>query len=299
MHGSGDEIRIDGVEPPAGDLSRGIPVWLSNVDPDYFTVLRVPLLAGRDFTEADNAQAPRVAVINETLARRYWPDGSAVGRTFQMRNERVTIVGIARNTKYGTLSEDPVALAYLPLAQYPSPKQTLLVRTTGDPAAIAPAIHRAIRAIDPGLPRPTMIPLRDANSIVLLPQRVAAIVTGVLGAAGLLLSSVGLYGIIAYSVGRRTREIGIRLALGARTTGVVGMIVREGMQLAAIGVVIGVVLAAAGARLIERFLFSVSPLDAATFGGMALVFVLVAFVASYLPARRAALTDPMAILRTE
>ncbi|HEX6642485.1 MAG TPA: FtsX-like permease family protein, partial [Thermoanaerobaculia bacterium] len=142
-------------------------------------------------------------------------------------------------------------------------------------------------------------PLRDANSIVLLPQRVAAIVTGVLGAAGLLLSSVGLYGIIAYSVGRRTREIGIRLALGARTTGVVGMIVREGMQLAAIGVVIGVVLAAAGARLIERFLFSVSPLDAATFGGMALVFVLVAFVASYLPARRAALTDPMAILRTE
>jgi predicted permease len=299
MHGSGDEIRIDGVAPPAGDASRGIPVWLSNVDPEYFAVLRVPLLAGRDFTEADDAQAPRVAVINETLARRYWPDGSAVGRTFQMRNERVTIVGIARNTKYGTLSEDPVALAYLPLAQYPSPKQTLLVRTTGDPAAIAPAIHRAIRAIDPGLPRPTMIPLRDANSIVLLPQRVAAIVTGVLGAAGLLLSSVGLYGIIAYSVGRRTREIGIRLALGARTTGVVGMIVREGMQLAAIGVVIGVVLAAAGARLIERFLFSVSPLDAATFGGMALVFVLVAFVASYLPARRAALTDPMAILRTE
>ena len=299
MHGSGDQIRIDGIEPPGGDPSAGIPVWLSNVDVDYFAALRVPLVAGRDFTERDDSQAPRVAVLNETLARRYWPDGSAVGRTFRLRNERVTIVGIARDTKYGTLSEEPVALAYLPLEQYWSPKQTLLVRTTGDPAAIVPAIHRVIRGIDPGIPRPRMIPLRDANSIVLLPQRVAAIVTGVLGAAGLLLASVGLYGIIAYSVGRRTREIGIRLALGARSTGVVGMIVREGMQLAVIGVLIGLVLAAAGAQLIARFLFAVSPLDLATFGGMAFVFVLVALAASYLPARRAALSDPMAILRPE
>jgi ABC-type antimicrobial peptide transport system permease subunit len=216
-----------------------------------------------------------------------------------MRNERVTIVGIARDTKYGTLSEAPVALAYLPLGQYPSPKQTLLIRTAGDPAAITPAIHRMIRAMDPGVPRPRMILLRDANSIVLLPQRVAAIVTGVLGAAGLLLASVGLYGIIAYSVGRRTREMGIRLALGAPATGVVGMIVREGMQLAAIGVVVGLILAAASARLIERFLFSVSPLDALTFGSMAVIFIIVALVASYLPARRAAGADPMVILRAE
>ena len=299
MHGTGDNIRIDGVEPPGGDPAAGIPVWLSNVDVDYFAALRLPLIAGRDFTEADNLQAPRVAVINETLARRYWPDGSAIGRTFRMRNERVTIIGIARDAKYGNLSEGSLTHAYFPLAQYWSPKQTLLVRTAGDPVALAPAIQRAIRAIDPGLPRPTLITLRDANGIVLLPQRVAAIVTGALGAVGLLLASVGLYGIIAYSVGRRTREIGIRLALGARGTGVVGMIVREGMRLAAIGVVIGLVLAAGSARLIERFLFSVSPLDAATFSGMAIIFVAVALVASYLPARRAAEQDPMVILRAE
>ena len=299
MHGSGDEIRIDGVEPPGGDPAAGIPIWLSSVDVDYFAALRVPLIAGRDFTEADNSQAPRVAVINETLARRYWPDGSAIGRTFRMRNERVTIVGIARDAKYGNLSEGALVHAYIPLEQYGSPKRMLLVRTTGEPAIVAPAIQRAIHAIDPGLPRSTMITLRDATSIVLLPQRVAATVTGTLGAAGLLLASVGLYGIIAYSVGRRTREIGIRLALGARNSGVVGMIVREGMQLAAIGVLIGLALAAGSARLLSRFLFSVSPLDAITFGGMALVFVVVALVASYLPARRATAMDPMVILRAE
>jgi ABC-type antimicrobial peptide transport system permease subunit len=144
-----------------------------------------------------------------------------------------------------------------------------------------------------------MITLRDANSIVLFPQRVAAIVTGALGTIGLLLASVGLYGIIAYSVSRRTREIGIRLALGARGSGVMGMIVGEGMRLATVGVVVGLLLAAGAARLIAGFLFSVSPLDTPTYIGMSLVFVAVALLASYLPARRAATADPMIILRSE
>ena len=299
MHNNGDEIRIDGVVPPGGDPNAGIPIWLANVDVDYFEVLRVPLVSGRDFTEADNPQAPRVAVVNETFARRFWPDGSALGRSFRMHDRPVTIVGIARDAKYNNLSESTQPFVYFPIVQYWSPKQTLLVRTAGDPNVLAPAIARAIRTLDPGLPRPALITLRDANSIVLLPQRVAAIVTGALGAAGLLLASVGLYGIIAYSVSRRTREIGIRLALGARGSGVVGMIVREGMRLAVIGVAIGLVLAAAGAQLIAKFLFSVSPFDAVTFAGMSVAFVVVALVASYLPARRAAAADPMAILRAE
>ena len=299
MHNNGDEIRIDGVVPPGGDPNAGIPIWLANVDVDYFEVLRVPLVAGRVFTEADNPQAPRVAVVNETFARRFWPDGSALGKSFRMHDRRVTIVGIARDAKYNNLSESTEPFAYFPIVQFWSPKQTLLVRTAGDPSVLAPAIQRAVRALDPGLPRPALVTLRDANSIVLLPQRVAAIVTGALGAAGLLLASVGLYGIMAYSVSRRTREIGIRLALGARGSGVVGMIVREGMRLASVGVVIGLVLAAAGAQLIAKFLFSVSPLDAITFTGMSLVFIVVAFVASYLPARKAAAADPMVILRAE
>ncbi len=299
MHNNGDEIRIDGVVPPGGDLDAGIPIWLANVGVDYFDVLRVPLVAGRDFADADNAGAPRVAVVNETFARRFWPDGSALGRSFRMHEQRVTIVGIARDAKYNSLSESPQPFAYFPIVQFWSPKQTLLVRTAGDPNLLAPAIQRAVRAIDPGLPRPALITLRAANSIVLLPQRVAAIVTGALGAAGLLLASVGLYGIMAYSVSRRTREIGIRLALGARGSGVVGMIVGEGMRLASVGVAVGLVLAAAGAQLIAKFLFSVSPFDTVTFAGMSAVFVIVALVASYLPARRAAAADPMVILRAE
>jgi predicted permease len=299
MHNNGDEIRIDGVQPPGGDPNAGIGIWLSNVGVDYLETLRIPLLAGRDFTRADDENAPRVAIVNETFARRFWPDGSAIGQTFRYHQDRVTIIGIARDARYNSLSETTPTFAYFPLEQFWSPRQTLLVRTAGDPRLIAPGIHGAIRSLDPGLPRPSLITLRDANGIVLFPQRVAAIVTGALGAVGLLLASIGLYGIIAYSVSRRTREIGIRLALGARNSGVVGMIVREGMRLAGIGVILGLLLAAGGTRLISGFLFNVSPLDAMTFAGMALLFIAVALVASYLPARRASQADPMSILRAE
>jgi predicted permease len=299
MHNNGDEIRIDGIDAPGDDPARGIPIWLSRVDVDFLETLRIPLLAGRDFTAADDERAPKVAVVNETFARKFWPDGSAIGRTFTLHDDRVTIVGVARDAKYNNLGETPTPLAYFAMTQFWSPKQTLLVRTAGDPAAIVPALQRAVRALDPGLPRATMITLRDANSIVLFPQRVAAIVTGALGTIGLLLASVGLYGIIAYSVSRRTREIGIRLALGARGSGVMGMIVGEGMRLATVGVVVGLLLAAGAARLIAGFLFSVSPLDTPTYIGMSLVFVAVALLASYLPARRAATADPMIILRSE
>jgi ABC-type antimicrobial peptide transport system permease subunit len=141
--------------------------------------------------------------------------------------------------------------------------------------------------------------LREANSIVLLPQRVAAIVTGALGLIGLLMATVGLYGVISYSVSRRIREIGIRVALGARGADVLGMVVREGMRLALIGVAIGLVLAVAATRLMASFLFNVSPLDSLTFVGMSLLFLCIAFVSSYLPARRAASADPMTALRTD
>jgi ABC-type antimicrobial peptide transport system permease subunit len=164
---------------------------------------------------------------------------------------------------------------------------------------LAPAIQRAVLAIDGALPRPTVRTLREETSIVLLPQRVAAMVTGVLGGVGLLLATVGLYGIIAYSVTRRTREIGVRMALGARRADVLSMVLREGMGLATIGVVVGVLLAAAATRLIAGYLFAVNPLDAATFGGMSLLFIAVALIASYLPARRAAGSDPMTALRSD
>ncbi|HKG91321.1 MAG TPA: ABC transporter permease [Gemmatimonadaceae bacterium] len=303
MHHNGDEIQVDGAAaahaPGGGDRPGVVPVWYAEVDADYFAAMRVPLLRGRDFAPTDDERAPGVAIVNETLARQLWPDGSALGRTFGFRGKRVTIIGIARDAKYHKLDEATPPFVYFPLAQLWEPKRTLLVRTSGDPRALGPAIQRAVHAIDPALPRPVVSTLREETSIVLLPQRVAAMVTGVLGGMGFLLAAVGLYGVIAYSVSRRMREIGIRVAIGARRSDVLGMVIGEGMRLAAVGVAIGVVLAAAAARLLASLLFDVSPLDAVTFSGVAVLFAAVALVASYLPARRAAAADPMAVIRAE
>jgi ABC-type antimicrobial peptide transport system permease subunit len=190
-------------------------------------------------------------------------------------------------------------MAYFPISQHWRPSRSLLVRSALGAEQLAPAIQRAVRALDPALPRPMVSTLRYENRVVLLPQRVAAMVTGALGGVGLLLASVGLYGVIAYSVNRRTREIGIRLAIGAGRGDVLGMVVRDGMRLAGVGVVIGVALAAGATRLMRSLLFDVSPLDAATFGAMSLLFVAVALLASWLPARRAASADPRVALRAE
>jgi predicted permease len=276
----------------------GVGVHTASVDVDYFSVLRIPLLHGRGFNPSDDERGSRVAVVNETLARKVWPEG-ALGRTFRFRDGQTTVIGIVRDAKYATLDEPTPSFVYLPLAQHWQPSQSLLVRTAGDPAQFASAIEAATRSIDPLLPRPRITTLRQATGIVLLPQRTAAIVTGVLGAVGLVLASVGLYGIMAFSATRRTREIGIRMALGARRSNVLGMMVREGLQLAAFGIVCGLVFAAAATRLIAGWLFGISPLDGTTFLVMSAVFIVVALIASYLPARRAAASDPLRALRAD
>ena len=298
MATSGDVILPNGPGRP-GDGAPRVGVQVSAVDAGYFDVLGIPIRAGRAFTDRDDAVAPKVVIVNETLAKRLWPDGSALGRTFGFHGDRVLVIGVARDSKYGTLAERTPAYVYLPLSQADRPDRKLIVRTAVDPAPLARAIRETVRTLDPAIPQPTVTMLRQEMGIVLFPQRIAATVTGVLGAVGLLLAGVGLYGLIAFSVSRRTREIGVRVALGAQRGDVLGMVVREGMWLAGIGVAVGVALAAAATRLIVGFLFDVSPLDALTFAGMSAVFVAVALLASYLPARRAAATDPLTALRSE
>jgi ABC-type antimicrobial peptide transport system permease subunit len=175
----------------------------------------------------------------------------------------------------------------------------LLVRTNGDPTRLAPAIRAAVRDFDPLLPAPTVSTLSAATSAVLLRQRLAALVTAVLGVVGLLLAVVGLYGMVAYSTSRRTREIGVRLALGADHRDVLRLVVSEGMRPVAVGMAIGLVLALGATRLLVSYLFGVSPLDAITFVGVAAILTVVALMASYLPARRAAAIDPVRALRAE
>jgi predicted permease len=299
LSSSGDEIRLEGAGTRADGQPETLSIQLQLVEASYFDVIRLPLLAGRAIGDGDDERAPKVAVVNETLARRIAPDGNAVGRTFRLHGDQVTVIGVARDAKYASLRETTPPFAYFAMAQRPEPQRALMVRTAGDPRAMAPAIRRALHAVDPALPVPPMLTLEEATGIVLFPQRIAAIVTGTLGLVGLLLAAVGLYGVIAFSTSRRTREIGIRIALGARGADVLRMIVGEGMRLAGLGVALGLLLAAAATRVMASLLFDVSPLDPPTFAAMSALFVLVALAASWLPARRAARAEPMSVLRSE
>ena len=296
--GSGGTVTLPGAGP---ERDRRRSVQVTAVDPDYFAVVRLPLLRGRPIAARDDEHSARVAVVNETFARRFSGGLDVIGTTFAYGGGPVTVVGVARDAKYNMLDEATPAFVYLAMAQAWRPDQTLLVRAGSRNGAegLGPALQAAVLSIDPSLPRPRVTTLAQEASIVLLPQRVAAIVTGAFGVVGLLLASVGLYGLIAYSVNRRRREIGVRMALGAGRGDVLRMIVRDGMRLASMGLAAGLLLAAAATRLIAGFLFSVSPLDAVTFGTTGLVLLVVALAASYLPARRAASADPLEALRTD
>ena len=278
---------------------ESITVYRASVDVDYFDALRISIRQGRAFQPTDGERGPRVAIVNDSLAKRLSRNRAVLGRTIVFARKPITIVGVARDAKYATLDESTPPFVYVPLAQVWQPTQSLVVRSDDDAEWLGPAIQHLVPAIDPALPRPKVSTLKEVTSIVLLPQRAAAIVTGVLGFVGLLLATVGLYGTMAYSVQRRTRELGIRLALGAQRSSVLGMIVREGVALGAIAIVLGLLLAAASTRLMKGFLFNVSPIDGATLIGMSVVFLLVILVASYLPARRAAIADPLTALRTD
>jgi predicted permease len=266
------------------------------VDEGYFDVLRLPLRSGRAIARTDVDGAPRVAVVNQTLARILAPDGEAIGRTFRFRDIDTTVVGIARDAKYASLDEATPPFLYVPLAQIRESRRVLLVRAS---TPMGPAIVDAIRARDPRLPAPRVSMLADDARVVLFPQRAAAIVTGGLGLTGLLLAALGLYGTVAASAARRTREIGIRLALGADRGAVLRDVIGEGARLAVAGIVLGLPLAAVSMPLLSRWLFQVSPLDVATYASLAALLAVVAVIASWVPARRAAATDPLRALRTD
>jgi predicted permease len=287
---STEDIEFDGTS---------INIHRGSVDVDYFAALQIPLLQGRPFLASDTARSQRVAIVNERLAKRLVSDGNVLGRTLTFLGKPTTIVGVVRDSKYATLDERPPLFGYFPLAQVWQPTQSLIVLSTDDAAWLGPAIQQVALNLDSALPRPAISTMSEVTSIVLLPQRAAAIVTGALGLTGLALAAMGLYGILTYSVQRRTREIGIRIALGAQRANVLSMVVREGMLLTGVAIVLGVVLAGVASQVIGGFLFGVSPLDAATYSGVSLFFLLVALLASYIPARRGALSDPLIALRAD
>jgi predicted permease len=274
----------------------------AKVSDGYFETMQVDIVRGRAIDARDGLGTPGVVVVNETFARQFWPKADPLGQGVSVRGPAgpfLTVVGVARDGKYQTMTEDPVPFVYFPLAQEYYPVLTLVARSSRDPAAAVRAVRSSLLAVDPDLPIFSAQTLGEHLALTLLPQRVAAIVLGSFGGVALLLAAMGIYGIVAFSVSQRTREIGVRVALGAARRDVIRLMVRSGMRPVAIGVGLGLVTALAVTRLLRSFLTGVSPTDPATFAGVVLGFLGVALWASLVPARRAARIDPLTALRSE
>jgi predicted permease len=274
----------------------------SSVALKYFQTLKIPLLRGRDFTAQDREGAPGVVIVNETFAAHYLPNQDPIGRRISLNGAQgpwLEIVGLARDGKYITVGEAPAPFVYQPLAQRHESGMTLLVRTNGDPSQLIAPVRAEVHAVEHNLPLTNARTMNELLAMSLFPARMGAILLGCFGLLALLLAAVGLYGVISYSVSRRTREIGIRMALGAQGGSVLRLVLREGMTLVAVGVALGLVVAFAATRLLASFLYGVSTTDPAAFVGVALLLSTVALVASFVPARRASKVDPMIALRYE
>ncbi|MFN2563476.1 MAG: ADOP family duplicated permease [Gemmatimonadaceae bacterium] len=290
-------VRPAGVTFPPGETPV---IAVTYVAGDYFRALRIPIVRGRALDERDRAGTPGVAVISAAMAARLWSGEDPIGRQF---NGNITVVGVARDIRFMELRGRPEPYLYGSLPQIINTlglePVSLAVRASGDLDRIHAAIRREVRALDERVPIIDPRSLEDQLAMVLLPQRVGAMLLGLFGVLTLVLAAVGVYGVLASVVGRRTREIGIRVALGARPGQVVGMVLRQSLGVVAAGVVIGIVLALSAAKAIASLLFGVAPADLPTFAATAGALVAVALAASYLPARRAARVNPTEALRHE
>jgi len=291
------EFQIPGHEPPEG--RDGIPLDRVAANSGYLDLMEIPILSGRGIEASDTGESAPVLVISEAMARRFWPGQDPVGQVVRTRGKDTQIVGVARDTKVRTLGEAPRPLAYYPLEQNYLSLITLIARGRGPASETLALLRRTIHDFDPHLVIMSQSTMQAHLGLMLFPARMAALLLAVSGGLGLLLAAVGLYGLVSYSVSRRTREVGIRMSLGADPDSVVGLVIRGGMRLVVWGTAIGLVIALAITRVVERFLYGVSATDPVTFLGVPLVLLTVAAVAAYVPARRASRVDPVAALRSE
>jgi predicted permease len=302
-YGNGDSLIIDGYQPPPGQPGPGSQFEF--ISGDYFGTLRIPLIEGRAFRDSDSDRSPKVAIVNEALAKKYWPNQDAVGHHFRRvsaAKESIEIVGIAKNARYRSAGGPFPNNFYLPLTQHAAlgSLETLQVRALGDPASMIPEVERTIHALAPDLPVFEVKTMRQALYTLngLLMFQLGASLAAVLGGLGLVLSVIGVYGIISYSVSQRTREIGIRMALGAQPGAILGLILRQGIIIVACGLVLGLALALASSKIVGKFLV-VSGADPLTYCTVSAALTLVALAACYLPARRSTRVNPIVALRHE
>ncbi len=295
-----DSIVVEGYPPSEGD-KEGPQV--NTVSPGYFRTLGIPFVAGRDFAANDNAGSGKVAVVNETMARHYFPQGNAIGKRFGFgepgSQPDIEIVGVVKDSRYVNLRETTPRFVYVPVAQREPFSLTLHVQTTRDPLELAAMVRGVVRSLDPNLPVYDVTTLATQVDNSISRERLMASLTTWFGGLATLLAAVGIYGILAFAVARRTREIGIRMALGAETGDVLALVMRQTAVIVGSGLALGIVAAAAMGRLLASVLYGVKSLDPLVLAGSCALLASIALAASYLPARRAALTDPLAALRHE
>jgi macrolide transport system ATP-binding/permease protein len=292
-----------------GDAPVALPGWpadqrvrasYNEVAPRYFETLHTPLVSGREFDDHDNAQSPRVAIVNETLGRRLWPDGRAIGATILIRNMPHQVIGVVSDVPLQSRTEADQPFAYAPFWQNPGQIDSrVCVRVHGDPAVILAALAREVHRVDPEVPIAETITLPMQMAGWIRPLRISATFVAYAAVLAMLLTAVGLYGTLAFTVSRRTKEIGVRMALGAARSSVLALIVREGMTVVLLGVVVGVGLAAAASRGVVHLLYGSAAADWQFYAAAALVISCVGLLASWMPARRAAAVEPLVALRYE
>jgi predicted permease len=289
--------RVPGFVGEDGDDER--PVDVNAVGRDYFATIGLPVLEGRGFEAADQDNARRVAVINRTAARAFWPGVAALGRTLLLDDTEVAVVGVVADSRTIIQDPAPAPLVYVPAGQQPARRMAVVVRSAAGVAALSRLMRSEVAALDPDLPPPNTAPLSDIIELSMLPQRLAGRFAGGLGGLALVLAVCGVYGIVAYAVGCRRRELGIRVALGGAPKGLVFLVMRSGLLLVCIGLLLGLAGIAALTPVLRRFLLDVSPFDPLVLGSAALLLLAISSLASWLPARRAAGIDPVIALRAD
>ena len=291
------QLEVDGYIPRRDEqmiLER------ATVPPGYFKLMGIPLLQGRDFTEMDGEGKPMVIVVNETFSRRFFGGRNPIGRKVRIEHNPATVIGLVKDSKYGSLIEKQMPFFYIPFDQwfFPGLNFAVMLKTSGDPMLLTPVLQREALALNPDAVFHTSR-MEDATEASLYPQRVAAALLSVVGAVCLVLAAIGLYCVMSYAVSQRTQELGVRLALGASRSDVLVLVVREGLRLTMPGLAAGIAAALGAARLVSGMLFHVSAADPATFAAAAMFLGLVAVIASYLPAVRATRLDPMRVIRCQ
>jgi len=273
----------------------------ADISPEYFETARVRLIEGRVFNTRDRAGSTPVVIINQTLAQEFWPGHSPLGRTLIADGDRVEVVGVVQNGKYQNVGEAPRGAIFHPVAQTSPVTATVAIRTSGSFIELTRAVRQALAQADPEVAVYDVRPMNEHldNGNAFFPFRLAAFMTSLFGGMGVLLASIGLYGMIAYHVGQRTQEIGVRMALGATAATVIRDVVAQGARFAVVGIAIGMVLAAGVAQLLKGLLLGISPFDPVTYGAVAGLLVAICLLASFVPARRATTVDPLTALRAD